>query len=83
MNTEILIAALNVMHSIEVLKNNGFDWDTFMASQGVDHDIDAHKPSKEALEVKVLKISEFHGDYTIELSNGRVFTYRQQDVTHY
>lgn len=82
MNTEILIAALNVMHSIEVLKNNGFDWDTFMASQGADHDIDA-KPSKEALDVKVTKVSEFHGNYSIELSNGRTFTYRQQDVTHY
>lgn len=83
MNTEILIAALNVMHSIEVLKNNGFDWDTFMASQGADHDIDTHKPSKEALDVRVTKVSEFHGNYTIELSNGRSFTYSQRDVTHY
>lgn len=77
-----IIAILKVEHSLKVLENKGFDWNTFMASQGADHDIDA-KPSKEALDVKVLKISEFHGDYTIELSNGRVFTYRQQDITHY
>lgn len=82
MNTEILTAALNVLHSIEVLKNNGFDWDTFMASQGANN-IDASKPSKEALDVKVLKVSEFHGNYTIELSNGRSFTYSQRNVTHY
>lgn len=34
-------------------------------------------------EVKVTKVSEFHGNYSIELSNGRVFTYSQRDVTHY
>lgn len=77
-----IIAILKVEHSLKVLENNGFDWDAFIASQGADHDIDA-KPSKEALDVRVTKISEFHGDYTIELSNGRVFTYRQQDITHY
>lgn len=77
-----IIAILKVEHSLEVLKD-GFDWDTFMASQGADHNIDAHKPSKEALEVKVTKISEFHGNYSIELSNGRTFTYSQRDVTHY
>lgn len=76
-----IIAILKVEHSLKVL-GDGFDWDAFIASQGADHDIDA-KPSKEALDVKVLKVSEFHGDYTIELSNGRTFTYRQQDVTHY
>lgn len=76
-----VIAILKAEHSLKVLED-GFDWDTFMASQGADHDIDA-KPSKEALNVRVTKISEFHGNYTIELSNGRTFTYRQQDVTHY
>lgn len=79
MNTKILFMAINTLHTIKALRNNGFDWDAFIAEYGTD----ASKPSKEALDVRVTKISEFHGNYTIELSNGRTFTYNQRNITHY